>query len=299
MLDPISARGLVSWVLVAVFDGMGGAGGTVYETPDGPRTGAYLASRVARDVVEQRMLELLDPEWNLDGAAAAEDLPAFRRGSPCCPAEPNSTLRRARCVRNCCGRCRPRWPWPRCSAANPRDRPGPVTCLWAGDSRVYVFEPDAGAHQLTIDDIRDAGDAMANLRQDSVVSNAMSADTAVRRAPPPGRAHRALPDGRCDRRLFRLLGVRRCISSTSCSRPCVMLRTPTAWSAEVQARISAVTGDDAAMAVLGVGADHDEFRELFAERTAAVEERWVAPLDDVRRRSRAGRAGARRPRADA
>ena len=60
--------------LVAVFDGMGGAGGTVYETPDGPRTGAYLASRVARDVVEQRMVALLDPDWNLDGPAAAADL---------------------------------------------------------------------------------------------------------------------------------------------------------------------------------------------------------------------------------
>ena len=46
--------------LVAVFDGMGGAGGTVYQTPDGPRTGAYLASRVARDVAERRMLELLN-----------------------------------------------------------------------------------------------------------------------------------------------------------------------------------------------------------------------------------------------
>jgi len=44
----------------------------VYETPDGPRTGAYLASRVARDVVEQRMVALLDPDWNLDGSAAAD-----------------------------------------------------------------------------------------------------------------------------------------------------------------------------------------------------------------------------------
>jgi len=60
--------------LVAVFDGMGGAGGTVYETPDGRRTGAYLASRVARDVVERRMLELLEPDWNLNGKAAASDL---------------------------------------------------------------------------------------------------------------------------------------------------------------------------------------------------------------------------------
>ena len=53
---------------------MGGAGGTVYETPDGPRTGAYLASRIARDVVERRMLDLLEPDWNLNGPAAAEDL---------------------------------------------------------------------------------------------------------------------------------------------------------------------------------------------------------------------------------
>ena len=53
---------------------MGGAGGTVYETADGPRSGAYLASRIARDVVEQRMLDLLVPDWNLNGAAAAEDL---------------------------------------------------------------------------------------------------------------------------------------------------------------------------------------------------------------------------------
>ena len=60
--------------LVAVFDGMGGAGGTVYETADGLRTGAYLASRVARDVVERRMLDLLEPDWNLKGEAAAEDL---------------------------------------------------------------------------------------------------------------------------------------------------------------------------------------------------------------------------------
>ena len=60
--------------LVAVFDGMGGAGGTVYETPDGRRTGAYLASRLARDVVERRMLELLEPDWNLNGKAAASDL---------------------------------------------------------------------------------------------------------------------------------------------------------------------------------------------------------------------------------
>ena len=69
--------------LVAVFDGMGGAGGTVYETPDGPRTGAYLASRVARDVVEQRMLELLDPDWNLDGRGRRRRTCSGRSGRRC------------------------------------------------------------------------------------------------------------------------------------------------------------------------------------------------------------------------
>ena len=48
--------------------------------------------------------------------------------------------------------------------------------FWAGDSRAYAFTP-SGAHQLSTDDLRDPGDAMANLHHDSVVSNAMSADT--------------------------------------------------------------------------------------------------------------------------
>ena len=48
--------------------------------------------------------------------------------------------------------------------------------FWAGDSRAYVVTAD-GVAQLTTDDLRDPGDALANLRRDSVVSNAMSADT--------------------------------------------------------------------------------------------------------------------------
>ena len=64
--------------LIGVFDGMGGAGGTVYETPDGRRTGAYLASRIARDVVEARMIDLLEPDWNLNGPEAARGSPSLR-----------------------------------------------------------------------------------------------------------------------------------------------------------------------------------------------------------------------------
>jgi hypothetical protein len=158
---------------------------------------------------------------------------------------------------------------------------GPVwSChvLWAGDSRVYVFEPEDGAHQLTTDDVRDRGDAMANLREDSVVSNAMSADT------PFVVHHRqveltapfllvAATDGcfgyvRSPMHFERLL-LRTLRASVD---------TP-AWSEALQGEISAVTGDDAAMALLGVGADHDGFKALFEARAAEVETEITAPID--------------------
>jgi hypothetical protein len=265
--------------LVAVFDGMGGAGGTVYETPDGPRTGAYLASRVVRDVAEERMLALLDPEWNLDGPAAARDL---RRSVKSALADtlaalnaPTSGLR-SRLLRAL--------PTTMALMALQRREPrkgrwaGHV--FWSGDSRVYVFDPAAGAHQLTRDDLRDRGDALVNLRQDSVVSNAMSADT----------------DFVVHHHQVELTAPFLAVAATD---GCFgYLRTPIhfehlvlaalrdstdteSWSRLTQQRIAAVTGDDAAMAVLGVGADHQEFQQLFADRTSEIEQRCVSPLDAV------------------
>ncbi len=264
--------------LVAVFDGMGGAGGTVYETPDGPRSGAYLASRLARDVVEQRMVALLDPKWNLDGPAAAADLKrAVQSALQARLVElkaPASGLR-SRLLRAL--------PTTMALAALQRREPGgdrwACHLLWAGDSRVYVLQPGPGAQQLTVDDIRDRGDAMANLREDSVVSNAMSADTdfVVQ--------HRKVELTTPFLVLAATDGCFGYVPSPMHFEHLVLAALRDApdtgsWSAAVQAAVSAVTGDDAAMAVLGVGADHDTFRELFAARTAELEQRWIAPLDE-------------------
>jgi hypothetical protein len=131
-----------------------------------------------------------------------------------------------------------------------------------------------------VDDIRDRGDAMANLREDSVVSNAMSADTdfVVH--------HRqveltapflviAATDG-CFGYVPSPMHFEHLVLAALRDAP-----DTDGWSATVQATISAVTGDDAAMATLGVGADLDGFRELFAPRTAELERRWITPLDDL------------------
>lgn len=281
--------------LVGVFDGMGGAGGTVYDTPDGPRTGAYLASRIARDVVEQRMLALLDPEWNLDGAGSARDLQrhvqeALQAALAGLDA-PKSGLR-SRLLRAL----------PTTMALLALQRREPQSgrwaahVFWSGDSRVYVFDSDQGAAQLSRDDLRDAGDAMVNLRQDSVVSNAMSADTdfVVHHRRVDLRAPFlavAATDG-CFGYVRTPIHFEHLVLAT--------LRDSTdteSWSSALQERISAITGDDAAMAVLGIGADHEEFQRLFAARTADLEQRCLIPLDEVEadvRRAEQAVAEARR-----
>jgi hypothetical protein len=265
--------------LVAVFDGMGGAGGTVYETPDGPRTGAYLASRVARDVVEERMLALLDPEWNLDGPAAARDLTrSVKRALADTLAGLNAP---ASCLRSRLLRALPTtMALMALQRREPRKGRWAGHVFWSGDSRVYVLDPATGAHQLTRDDLRDPGDALVNLRQDSVVSNAMSADVdfvvhhhQVELTAPFLAV--AATDG-CFGYVRTPIHFEHLVLAS--------LRDSTgagSWSRLLQQRIAVITGDDAAMAVLGVGADHGEFRQLFATRTAQIEQRCVVPLDEL------------------
>ena len=151
--------------------------------------------------------------------------------------------------------------------------------FWAGDSRAYVFEPTA-ARQLTTDDLRDPGDALANLRRDSVVSNAMSADT----------------EFHINHRRVELRSPFLVVCATD---GCFgYVRTPMhfeylvlshllearnteAWSSALQAEIAAVTGDDAAMSALGVGADLKEFQELFAPRVGELASDFIEPLDEL------------------
>jgi serine/threonine protein phosphatase PrpC len=264
--------------LLGVFDGMGGAGGTVYETPEGRRTGAYLGSRIARDVVEQRMLDLLEPDWHLNGNAAARNLEhsvqqALKQRLQ--ELNPAPSGLRSRLIRAL--------PTTMALVALQRTQPGGPTwaghVFWAGDSRVYVFEA-RGASQLSTDDLRDPGDALANLRRDSVVSNALSADTEFHINYRRVELHSPFlvvcaTDG-CFGYVrtpmhFEYLVLRHLLEA----------RSTEAWSSALQAEIAAVTGDDAAMSTLGVGADLQEFQKLFAPRVAELASDFIEPLDDL------------------
>ena len=266
--------------LLAVFDGMGGAGGTVYDTEDGQHSGAYLASRIARDVVERRMLQLLVPDWNLKGEAAAEDLRhSVQQALQERLAElkaPKSGLR-SRLLRAL--------PTTMAVIALQRTRRSGSRWLchvfWAGDSRAYVFEP-GGARQLMTDDLREPSDAMANLRRDSVVSNAMSADTDF---------HVNYRRVELEAPFLLVCATDGCFGYVPSPmhfeqlvlRPLTTARTVGAWSDAVQREIAAVTGDDAAMAVMAVGADLADLRALYAPRVAELEQQYTTPIDDLAR----------------
>jgi hypothetical protein len=60
-------------------------------------------------------------------------------------------------------------------------------------------------------------------------------------------------------------------------------RSVDAWSRAIQTKVAAVTGDDAAMAMMGVGADLSVFKSLFGPRVAELAEQYIAPFDESSR----------------
>jgi serine/threonine protein phosphatase PrpC len=265
--------------LLGVFDGMGGAGGRVYDTPDGRHTGAYIASRFARNVVERLMLELIKPEWNLDGPATAAELQRVLASSLAARlAElkaPETTLR-SKLVKAL--------PTTMTLAVLQRTDPAAsrYAChlFWAGDSRAYLVDPEAGLHQLSRDDLRSGGDAMRNLTDDSVMSNCISADTEFHIN------HRQVE---LQAPFLLLCATDGCFAYVRSPMHFEQLLLSTlqdakdaeAWRRALEARVTAITGDDAAMALLGLGANLDGLKKLFRDRTAELQRCYIDPLEKL------------------
>ncbi|MFL5878677.1 MAG: protein phosphatase 2C domain-containing protein, partial [Actinomycetota bacterium] len=265
--------------LLGVFDGMGGAGGRVYDTPDGRYTGAWIASRFARNVVERLMLELIKPEWNLDGPATAAELHRVLASSLAARlAElkaPETTLR-SKLVKAL--------PTTMTLAVLQRTDPAAsrYAChlFWAGDSRAYLVDPEAGLHQLSRDDLRSGGDAMRNLTDDSVMSNCISADTEFHIN------HRQVElqapflllcatDG-CFAYVRSPMHFEHLLLSTLHDA-----RDAAGWQKALQSAVVAFTGDDSSLALLGLGTDFGGFKKLLKDRTADVERHYIDPLDEL------------------
>jgi hypothetical protein len=121
---------------------------------------------------------------------------------------------------------------------------------------------------------------MTNLQRDSVISNAISADTDFRIN------HRRVP--------LRAPFVLVCATDgcfgylrSPMHFEAMLLRTlmdagsEEGWSTALQEEIAAVTGDDASLVAIGVGADVPALQRLLGPRLAEVEQRYTGPMDDL------------------
>jgi serine/threonine protein phosphatase PrpC len=167
--DPlVFSTGHETWI--GVFDGVGGAGATTYQTVEGVRTGAYLASRLAASTVrswieqEGNRIPQGDRASSLNAALSSAFVSAFHKVG-------NGGSRiRSKLLKTL--------PTTAAILGVTRDSRGYLQCnaLWAGDSRVFILTASAGLIQISADHLKEKLDPQQNLMVDSALSNYISAD---------------------------------------------------------------------------------------------------------------------------
>ncbi|MGW5849659.1 serine/threonine protein phosphatase [Streptomyces sp. NPDC055254] len=151
--------------LIGVFDGSGGSGSSpAWQAPDGTqRTNAWVGSRVARLATDCWFQEVTTAGEEADSAYLKGYLDYFHAQAP---------QRRSKIV----GRMRRQLPTTLAAIAF-RLRPGRLEgqALWAGDSRAYLLDPQAGLQVLTRDHT-EVSDALELLRSDPPMTNTVGSD---------------------------------------------------------------------------------------------------------------------------
>ncbi|ABX07767.1 conserved hypothetical protein (plasmid) [Herpetosiphon aurantiacus DSM 785] len=161
---------------IAVFDGLGGAGGTIYTVNEEEHTAAYIASRMVRNIVYDHLQSLLNKLINEESfscsliASELKDIIITR-------------MRYAIEDKNI------NIPSSKIKSALVQVLPTTMAMLlftkyinnqtitynyysiWAGDSRNYILTSDYGLQQVTKDDISQDKDAFELLKQDCPLSN--------------------------------------------------------------------------------------------------------------------------------
>ena len=248
--------------LIGVFDGTGGAGaGVARRLADGSDlTGAYVSSRLSREVLSTWISRLVDRQESV-GPENVDRVRSVLR---------NSLLDEARYVPDTDGglkgSLKRQLPTTLAAVAFEVADDGAVAdAVWAGDSRVYALSPRAGLQALSIDDTRET-DAMALIRNDMPMDNLVCADQ----------------DFRLNHRTYRLQAPALVLAATDgcfgyLHTPAhfeyLVLETlmnaadPASWAATLVEELDAVAGDDVSFVAAGFGFEtFSDLKAAFAAR---------------------------------
>lgn len=157
--------------LLAVYDGMGGAGSKIYSIPEAngqtvQLSGAFLGARLARRSLEDFFAHTPISQDSFAEALAQrlrEDLQLEAQQLEHSPSRLKSKLIKT-------------LPSTLAGAHIWSDEPRQMQVFWAGDSRIYLLSPRLGLQQLSRDDLNGHPDALENLWQDATLSNCLAAE---------------------------------------------------------------------------------------------------------------------------
>ena len=163
--------------VVGAFDGMGGSGSTIYTNKKNSEkhTGAYLASRAVRDVVEcffqgrvaQNHSQITPSDIDLLKQKIVESLEVTLDLHSYEPSRIKSSMVRVLPTTMAVGQV----------IFQANQDAGVFEVLWAGDSRVYFLSSKLGCIQLTKDDLKLNNDPYQNIKNDSPLSNKVCLDS--------------------------------------------------------------------------------------------------------------------------
>ncbi len=157
--------------ILAVYDGLGGAGSRVYTLPNEQGeiweySGAYLASRLAKAIVEEFYLtaELTENFAEELQIVLQNDFNEYSQ-----QLDNQSSKLKSKLIR-----LLPTTLAGILAEENSEENLVNAWVFWAGDSRCYIWQKE-GLQQLSEDDLTGKPDALANLEQDATISNCVQA----------------------------------------------------------------------------------------------------------------------------
>lgn len=158
--------------IVAVLDGLGGSGSTIYEENGISQTGAYIASREVRNTVFKYFENLFNNE---DFEITSDTINELKQQIK---SDLNIKLKKQKFEQSKLKSSLIRT-FPTTLAlgmVTKKNDYAEIDLLWAGDSRIYVLNSIDGLIQLTKDDLKIDNDPYDNIENDSPLSNMIHLD---------------------------------------------------------------------------------------------------------------------------